>query len=52
MIDSVVMPLLVGVVFGFAFSFFNLAIPAPPTASGILGIIGIYAGYNLYLFIS
>lgn len=34
-----------GLIVGSVFSFFNLPIPAPPTLSGIMGIIGIYLGF-------
>ncbi|MHA1329787.1 MAG: XapX domain-containing protein [Candidatus Hodarchaeales archaeon] len=34
-----------GVMVGVVFALFKLPIPAPPTLSGILGIIGIFIGY-------
>ncbi len=40
-----------GVVVGFIFALFKLPIPAPPAIQGILGIIGIFLGYQLYRFL-
>lgn len=34
-----------GLIVGSLFSFLNLPIPAPPTLSGVMGIIGIYLGF-------
>lgn len=42
-------PLLTGAVVGIAFAALKLPIPAPPTITGILGIVGIWLGY---IFIS
>lgn len=39
--------LLTGIIVGAVFSYFKLPIPAPPTLSGILGIIGLFLGYVL-----
>jgi XapX domain-containing protein len=39
--------LIVGLVTGLIFARLRLPIPAPPTLSGILGIIGIYLGYRV-----
>jgi XapX domain-containing protein len=39
--------LLTGALCGVVFAALKLPIPAPPVMSGIFGIIGIYAGYNL-----
>ncbi|ADO77468.1 XapX domain-containing protein [Halanaerobium praevalens] len=36
-----------GLIVGSLFSFLKLPIPAPPTLSGIMGIIGIYLGFML-----
>ena len=36
-----------GLTVGALFSFLELPIPAPPTLSGVLGIIGIYLGFIL-----
>jgi len=38
-----------GAVVGFVFALFKLPIPAPPALQGILGIVGIFLGYQLYL---
>jgi len=39
--------LLAGLGVGVFFSLLRLPIPAPPTISGILGIVGVYLGYIL-----
>jgi len=36
-----------GLIVGIIFSLLNLSIPAPPTLSGVLGIVGIFVGYIL-----
>lgn len=36
-----------GAALGFAFAIMKLPIPAPPTLAGVLGIVGITAGYYL-----
>lgn len=36
-----------GLVVGLAFTAVNLPIPAPPKLAGIMGIVGIYLGYQL-----
>ncbi len=37
--------LISGALVGFLFSLLRLPIPAPPNLAGILGIVGIFAGY-------
>jgi len=37
-----------GAVVGFLFSFLKLPLPAPPTLSGIMGIVGIFLGFVIY----
>ncbi|WP_078378582.1 XapX domain-containing protein [Sutcliffiella halmapala] len=44
--------LLTGLLVGFLFALFRLPIPAPPVFSGIIGIVGIYLGYRLFMIIS
>ncbi|SFS36370.1 XapX domain-containing protein [Marininema halotolerans] len=39
--------LLSGGIVGVLFALLRLPIPAPPALSGVLGIIGIYLGYQL-----
>lgn len=34
-----------GLIVGGLFAFLKLPIPAPPTLSGVMGIIGIYLGF-------
>jgi XapX domain-containing protein len=42
-----VLALLTGLVTGAVFAALEVPIPAPPELPGILGIVGIYAGYKL-----
>jgi len=37
-----------GAMVGFLFAVLKLPIPAPPALQGIMGIIGIFMGYQLY----
>ncbi|WP_435194038.1 XapX domain-containing protein [Natronomonas sp. EA1] len=41
-----ILALLTGTLAGALFAFFRVPIPAPPTISGILGIVGIYLGFK------
>lgn len=47
-----ILALATGMVVGFIFALFRLPIPAPPVFSGIVGIVGIYFGYKLFLWIA
>lgn len=42
-----VQALILGTVVGAIFAFFKLPVPAPATLAGILGIVGLYAGWTL-----
>lgn len=44
---SYLQPLILGMIVGAIFKFFNQPIPAPSAIAGILGIVGIYLGYVL-----
>ncbi|MCD5407016.1 MAG: XapX domain-containing protein [Desulfotomaculum sp.] len=44
-IKELVLALLAGLAVGLLFGKLKLPIPAPPSLSGILGIIGIFLGY-------
>lgn len=46
-LQQLVASLLVGVVVGAIFSALRLPIPAPRALAGVLGITGIYLGYEL-----
>ena len=46
-LKEIALALLAGLVVGLLFGKLKLPIPAPPTLSGILGIIGIFLGYLL-----
>lgn len=35
----------VGAVFGILVTFLRLPLPAPPTLAGVMGIVGVFAGY-------
>lgn len=39
--------LLTGLLAGALFSYLQIPIPAPPELPGLMGIVGIYAGYKL-----
>lgn len=43
----IVLSVLTGLLTGAIFRFLNVPIPAPPNLPGVLGIVGIYAGYQL-----
>jgi XapX domain-containing protein len=42
-----VLALITGTVAGAVFAYLQVPIPAPPTLSGVLGIVGIYLGYKI-----
>ena len=42
-----VLALLTGLVTGALFRFLNVPIPAPPELPGVMGIVGIFVGYQL-----
>lgn len=37
----------IGVAFGLVCGVFSLPIPAPPTLAGVLGVVGVFAGFWL-----
>ena len=41
-----------GTTMGFIFSLIKLPIPAPLSLAGVMGVVGVYAGYKLYQVIS
>lgn len=45
-----VLAFLTGLLAGSLFAFLEVPIPAPPTISGVLGIVGIYVGFKLVQF--
>ena len=45
-----VLAFLTGLLAGALFAFLEVPIPAPPTISGVLGIVGIYVGFRLVRF--
>ncbi|TCS82083.1 XapX domain-containing protein [Tepidibacillus fermentans] len=48
MLKEILLSTLTGAVVGFVFAFFKLPIPAPTAIQGIMGIVGIFLGYQLY----
>lgn len=46
MSSTLVLALLTGIFAGALFSVIQVPIPAPPNLPGVLGIIGIFLGYN------
>ncbi|MBY6037394.1 DUF1427 family protein [Fictibacillus nanhaiensis] len=44
----ILLSLITGALVGFVFAMFKLPIPAPPALAGIMGIVGIYIGFQLY----
>ena len=42
--------LLTGLVAGALFAVLNIPIPAPPELAGVMGIVGLFAGYKLIEF--
>ncbi|MDD4600648.1 hypothetical protein SDC9_11263 [bioreactor metagenome] len=47
MIEAI-LALTVGLVVGFIFSAAKLPLPAPATLSGVLGIVGMFVGYQIF----
>ncbi|WP_106588511.1 XapX domain-containing protein [Salsuginibacillus halophilus] len=41
-----------GLFVGFIFALLRLPIPAPPALAGIMGIVGIFLGYRLYMWVA
>jgi XapX domain-containing protein len=39
--------LILGIIVGAVFALFKMPVPAPATFAGVLGIVGLYAGWNL-----
>jgi XapX domain-containing protein len=44
---DVILTTLTGIVVGGVFSAFKLPIPAPPVFAGLMGIVGLWAGYAI-----
>jgi XapX domain-containing protein len=43
--------LVVGMLLGAIFAFFKLPAPAPGTLAGVLGVAGVYVGYQVVLWL-
>jgi XapX domain-containing protein len=48
----ILLSLITGALVGFVFALLKLPIPAPPALPGIMGIVGIYLGFQFYGWIS
>lgn len=48
---DIIFCLLSGFIFGFCFTMFKLPLPAPPTFAGVSGIIGVYLGFIIFMFL-
>jgi XapX domain-containing protein len=46
-VQQILLSLLLGSVTGFLFAIFSLPVPAPANLAGVLGIVGLFAGYLL-----
>lgn len=46
-----VLAFLTGLLAGAVFAYLQVPIPAPPTVSGVLGIVGIYTGFKLVEYV-
>lgn len=46
-----ILPLITGFVVGLIFVLLKLPIPAPAVLEGVMGIIGIFVGYNILMWI-
>jgi XapX domain-containing protein len=49
---EVILALITGVIVGFLFALLKLPIPAPPALAGVTGIVGVYLGFKLFMWIS
>ncbi|MDN3651995.1 XapX domain-containing protein [Thalassotalea ponticola] len=50
--QEVILATVAGFVVGILFSFLKLPIPAPPVLPGVMGIVGVYLGGLVYLWIA
>ncbi|WP_339060848.1 DUF1427 family protein [Tepidibacillus marianensis] len=48
MLKEILMSTGTGVIVGLVFAFLKLPIPAPPAIQGVMGIVGIFLGYQFY----
>ena len=42
-----VQALILGIIVGAVFALFKMPVPAPATFAGVLGIVGLYAGWTI-----
>ncbi|MDY6770645.1 MAG: DUF1427 family protein [Candidatus Nanohaloarchaea archaeon] len=50
--NEVVVTTIVGLAVGLVFGVLDLPIPAPPALSGVMGIVGIFGGYKIALYVT
>lgn len=50
--QEVLLALLAGAIVGFVFGLIKLPIPAPPALAGVMGIFGVYLGYQIFNYVS
>ncbi|WP_018694031.1 XapX domain-containing protein [Algicola sagamiensis] len=49
---ELILSLVTGIVIGIVFSFFKLPLPAPPVLAGVAGVVGIYLGGQIFIFLA
>ena len=49
---AIILSLVTGALVGALFSFLKFPIPAPPTAAGIAGVVGVYLGLVIVTWMS
>lgn len=50
--QEVILALIAGAIVGFLFALIKLPIPAPPALAGVMGIVGVFLGYKMFLWVS
>ena len=50
--NDVFLALLAGLATGIVFSFIKLPLPAPPVLPGVVGIVGVYLGGQLFHYVA
>jgi XapX domain-containing protein len=50
--QEVLMATVAGLIVGIFFSALKLPLPAPPVLSGIMGIVGVYLGGQIFQFVA
>lgn len=50
--QEIILALIAGAIVGFVFALIKLPIPAPPALAGVMGIVGVFLGYKMFLWVS